>query len=305
MALVDIFVPCYNAGKFLRKTIESIKAQTYQDYEVVFIDDGSTDDSVEIIKKYALEDSRVRLVQNDRNRGVHYTRNRGLVECHAEYIAFMDADDEMPENRLELQMKYILEHPECDVLSGNYQIQSEDGKRGTIVEFGECDTSQVYAALFFTNVIANGTALIKKSFIVNHKLQYESNFSGIEDYSFWVDCMLAGANMHIMNTVLQYYRVVSTGLSKVNSAPDKVQHRLNCFEVVHTKILEYFDINLTEKEKQIYYKYTNDTHHKDCERWKDFLVVLSMLRKILKQCRIEKNILQKECKKFFKTMYRF
>lgn len=305
MALVDIFVPCYNAGKFLQEMIESIKAQTYQDYKVIFIDDGSTDDSVEIIKKYAMEDSRVRLIQNDRNHGVQYTRNRGLVECHAPYIALMDADDIMPSYRLEHQMKYLLEHPECDIVSGNYQLISESGQRGNIASFGEWTKQEVYANLFFWDVIANGSAIIKKKFIDENKLMYDESFPSVGDYNFWVDCMLAGAEMHIMNEILEYYRVVETGVSRVNSRPDKIARRMECFNLIHSKIVEHYNLPINRLEKRVYFEYTNEISKSKYKKIKDFPVFFILCCKLKYYNPFHSNFFIEAIKKFRKMFYHF
>src|SRR5437762_10548606 len=92
--LVSVVVPAYNAGKYLGLTIESVLAQTYTDWELVIVDDGSTDDTWEVAGAYARSDPRVMRVQQP-NRGQAVARNRGLQECHgaARYVAFLDADD--------------------------------------------------------------------------------------------------------------------------------------------------------------------------------------------------------------------
>jgi glycosyltransferase involved in cell wall biosynthesis len=302
---VDILVPCYNAEKYLPQLIESIKAQTYADYRVLFIDDGSSDRSVDIIETYAMQDSRVTLLKNDTNHGVHYTRNRGLKECRAKYIALMDADDEMPKYRLEHQMDFLLKNPECDVVSGNYCLISEEGKRGDLVVFGEWDTDQVYANLFFWDVIANGSAVIKRRFIVEHELQWDENFPSVEDYNFWVDCMLAGANMHIMDEILEYYRVVQTGLSRTNSKPEKLERRNKCFDAIHGKMLDTWSIKLTERERNIYFEYTNEVPKNKQKKLRDFPHFLRLVWKLLKQNPFDTQEFYVAVRKFLKIFYHF
>lgn len=283
MAMVDIFIPCYNAERFLQQTIDSIKKQTYQDYRVIVVDDGSTDHSMEILQKYAKEDHRVLIYRNDGNQGVAYTRNRGLQLCDSKYMAFMDADDIMPEYRLEKEVGYMEAHPECDVISGNYQLMDEDGRLGAVVKLGEKNTDEVYSALFFENVIANGTALFRTSFYRNHKIDFLDKYAGLEDYDFWVESMLAGAKMHIMDEVFLFYRVVQSGLSRMNSSEEKIRYRNQCFLNIHRKILDGYGIRLSEREQEMFFEYTTEVLPDKRTRRKNFWMLCKLVYELKKQ----------------------
>ena len=93
MSEVTVFMPVYNAGKYLREAVDSILEQTYKDFKFLIIDDGSVDNSRKILEEYKDKDGRIRLESNDVNKGVSYTRNRGLELCDTDLIAFMDADE--------------------------------------------------------------------------------------------------------------------------------------------------------------------------------------------------------------------
>ena len=88
--LISIVIPLYNKEKFIKNTINSVLRQSYKDFELVIVDDGSTDDSVNIVK--SISDSRIRIISKQ-NEGVSKTRNRGIIEAKGEYIFFLDADD--------------------------------------------------------------------------------------------------------------------------------------------------------------------------------------------------------------------
>lgn len=90
--LVSIITPCYNGAKYISETIESVIAQTYLDWEMIIVDDGSEDDSVEIVKKYLERDKRIKLIQQ-LNSGSAVARNSGIRFCNGQYIALLDADD--------------------------------------------------------------------------------------------------------------------------------------------------------------------------------------------------------------------
>ena len=106
MEKLIVFIPCYNADKYISETIDSLIKQTFKDFKILVIDDGSTDRSRDIVKQYAMQDHRILLVENEINRGIVYTRNRGLKLCDGEYIALMDADDIAPLYRLDEEVRY-------------------------------------------------------------------------------------------------------------------------------------------------------------------------------------------------------
>lgn len=304
MAAVEIVIPCYNAEKYIMQALISIKEQTFQDFEVLIVDDGSTDASVEFIREFLEEDARFRLIHNDGNHGECYTRNRAVNECKAEYIAFLDADDMMPKHRLEIEMEYLMQHPECDVVSGGYQLMTEDGKLGKTVWFGEMSNEQINAAMLFRNVIAIGSSVIKKKFVVQNKLMFDENFLSLGDYNFWVECILAGANMHVLNEVMQEYRVVSTGLSRLHSAPDKIVQRNKNFDIIHDKMLNFYQLNLSENEKKIFFEYTNEEHKDLWSRVKILPGFIHMLHEIRKQNNGKSKYLEQECVRLRRQYYK-
>ncbi|MFS8652378.1 MAG: glycosyltransferase family 2 protein, partial [Caldibacillus sp.] len=130
---VTVFMPVYNSGKYLVEAIESILRQTYRNLELLIVDDGSTDHSIEIIKTFA--DPRIRLIKNDQNRGIPFTRNVGLKEARGKYLAIMDSDDISHPERIERQVAYLENHPAIDV-AGTFYVQfSENRKKKVAVPF--------------------------------------------------------------------------------------------------------------------------------------------------------------------------
>ena len=122
--MISIVIPLYNKEQQICKTLESVFAQSFQDYEVVIVNDGSTDKSVEIVEGMA--DKRIRLI-NQKNSGVSAARNKGIQESRGEYIAFLDADDEWKPDYLETIHGLIDKYPECDVFTARYEFKDEYG----------------------------------------------------------------------------------------------------------------------------------------------------------------------------------
>lgn len=125
--LISIIMPVYNADAFLAQALDSVLVQTYTDFELIAIDDGSSDDSMDILKKYAGKDRRIAIIENGTNQGVAASLNRGIVQARGKYLARMDADDEMVDARLSEQIGFLAKHPEC-VAVGSF-----------MEEINECD----------------------------------------------------------------------------------------------------------------------------------------------------------------------
>jgi glycosyltransferase involved in cell wall biosynthesis len=175
---ITVLMPVYNGERFLREAISSILLQTFQDFELLIIDDGSTDRSVEII--YSFDDPRIRLYFNEKNLGISETLNKGIMLASAELIARMDADDISDPFRLEKQYNYMLEHPECALLSTWARAISEDGRFVRIEPYrGE----YYYYNLTFECWIYHPTVMFRKAPVVEVGM-YIMPFS--EDYDlFW------------------------------------------------------------------------------------------------------------------------
>ena len=125
--LVSVVMPVYNAALYLEPAIKSILDQSYFYIEFIIVNDGSTDESSQLIQSYAFKDLRIKFIDRKINKGIVYTLNEGLKYCRGMYIARMDADDIALPMRIEKQVLYLMEHPEIDVLGSAYSI-IRDGK---------------------------------------------------------------------------------------------------------------------------------------------------------------------------------
>lgn len=123
--MISVVIPLYNKEQSIPSTLQSVLKQTYQDFEIVIVNDGSTDHSVEEVAK--VTDPRIRLI-HQKNAGVSAARNRGIEEAGGEYIAFLDADDEWKSDYLKIQYKLTQKYPECCVFTCNYEFKDTQGK---------------------------------------------------------------------------------------------------------------------------------------------------------------------------------
>jgi glycosyltransferase involved in cell wall biosynthesis len=124
--LVSVVIPCYNQAHFLEEAIESVLSQSYPDFEVIVVDDGSTDYTEKVASSYAAADQRVKLIRQ-KNRGLAGARNRGLAESRGEYVVFLDSDDRLLEEALEVGVRELESHPECAFVSGRCRFIAADG----------------------------------------------------------------------------------------------------------------------------------------------------------------------------------
>src|SRR5690606_16654444 len=124
--MVSIVLPCYNCQSYIDQAIDSVFQQTYADWELVIVDDGSTDQSLDIIRQYAESESRIRVFTQE-NRGVSKARNLALENARGEYIAFLDADDWLPPDSLRSRIRKFTESPATTFVDGRVDVYNESG----------------------------------------------------------------------------------------------------------------------------------------------------------------------------------
>src|SRR5258705_299739 len=156
-SLVTVLMQVYNSERFLSEAIDSILNQTFTDFEFLIIDDGSTDNSLKIIKSYS--DARIRLVQNEKNLGITATLNKGIVLARADLISRMDADDISYPERLQKQYEYLKDHPDCALLSTQARVIAEDKQ----VEYiDDTNSDFFYYNLTFSSPIFHPSVMYRK-----------------------------------------------------------------------------------------------------------------------------------------------
>lgn len=186
MKNVSVVLTCYNGSRWINEAIESVLAQTYEDFELVIIDDGSADNSKEIAAAH-LSDERVRYIYQE-NRGFSAALNRGIKESSGGLIGFIGQDDLWMPNKLELQVKYLSEHRKVDlVYSGYYSIDSE-GRTLDLTDVKKPNPSlknDVVKQLFLNNFIGFETALVKRK-CFDEVGFFDEHLLGLSDHDMWL-----------------------------------------------------------------------------------------------------------------------
>lgn len=231
--VITVLMPVYNAEAYLREAIESILNQTFQDFEFLIIDDGSTDGSAAIVRSYT--DPRIRFVQNEKNLGLTATLNRGTALASCELIARMDADDISYPERLEKQYRYFQHHPECVLLSNAIRNVSADKKKTRAVFF---NNDFIYYELIFTCKINTPTVMCKKS-VLEAEGGYLTRYS--EDFNLWWRLSRKYA-IHHDNEILLDYRYSESSLWKESK---KQEYSYAEYEQIAGNIRHYSDGRLT------------------------------------------------------------
>ncbi|MCO7175210.1 glycosyltransferase family 2 protein [Sporolactobacillus kofuensis] len=183
MAKISVIIPTYNRGKFTVEAVKSILAQTYKDYEIIVVDDGSTDDTKEKLKVFGNKISYI----YQKNKGPSAARNTGIQHAEGKYIAFCDSDDRFLPNKLEKQMNFIKEHPKCRFLYSWYYNVNEKGEITKLRKPFSCKHQEQLQYCLFARrfTIRTSTLLLskkcfKKAGLFNEKYWYS------QDWDMWL-----------------------------------------------------------------------------------------------------------------------
>lgn len=238
--LVSIITPMYNSEKFIEATIKSVIGQTYKNWEMIIVDDCSTDNSINIVKPYVENDSRIKYIRSESNKGVSNARNIALREAQGQFIAFLDSDDIWNEYKLEKQIDFMIKK-DCAISFTSYELMDENNERlGKVIRV----PSQVdYNTLLKGNVLGCLTVVVDKS-----KLDFGIKMSGVrhEDYVLWLSILKKGHIAYGINENLAMYRKTRTSLSgnKLKSAMWTWNIYRNIEKISIIKSIYYF-INYT------------------------------------------------------------
>ena len=237
MPKVSIIVPVYNAEKTIRRCMESVLHQTWPDFELLIMDDGSFDRSAQIIDEYAAQDPRIRPVHKE-NSGVSDTRNQALELAQGEYIQFLDADDWVAPDATRLFVRAMEERPECDMVIADFYrvIDKRMSQKGDIDE-ERLITREEYAqymmrnpADFYYGVIWN--KFFRRSIIEEYDLRMDENLSWAEDFIFNMEYILHTNMIYVLKVPVYYYVKTEGSLVAQGgmSIAKTVQMKLNVIE---------------------------------------------------------------------------
>lgn len=229
--MVTIVMPAYNAGEWIEEAIGSVMAQTYRDWELLVVDDGSEDDTCAITEKLALEDARIRLIRSGENKGVAFARNHGLSLAKGEYVALLDSDDVWHPEKLERQLA-LARQTGADIVYCSYGIMGGHGK-GLWDDFivPECTD---FESFLVRSVISCSTAMLSRRIVDRYR--FDPGYYH-EDLVLWLRILRDGYTARGVTQVLAQYRISSGSRSR-----DKWKSAANRWKVYR----EYFGISVAK-----------------------------------------------------------
>ncbi len=213
---LSIIIPVYNAEKYVGEAMSSLLDQSFADFELIVVNDSSTDRSMEIVSGF--DDKRIRILQNETNRGIVYSRNRGLQAARGRYIAPFDADDIALRGKLEIQLDYLQKNPEIGLVGSWAMLINEEGKLLNKHWKLDARAEMIPAMLLFRNYFVQSAVMMRREAISAGG--YVDGYDLVEDYRMWSDI----ADRFGVANFPQYlvkYRVHDS--SNTQSAPERLE----------------------------------------------------------------------------------
>ena len=202
--LVSILMPIYNTAPYLREAMDSMLSQTFTDFELIVLDDCSPDNAEEILATY--NDSRIVRYKGEKNVGLSNVLNKGIDMARGKYIARMDSDDISMPNRLQVQVDYLEQHPEIDLVSVAMQLFGAKEE----VWIREQNPEKVKINALFHSPVLHASSVWRKESFERHSLRFCQDMVPAEDYDLWVRALLKGLKLVNLPEVLYQYRIHGT-----------------------------------------------------------------------------------------------
>lgn len=241
MSKVSVIISTYNGEKYIENCVTSILSQTFRDFEIIIVDDQSTDNTVKIVEKIRSHDERVYLYLNSCHNHSE-ALNFGLEHANGEYIALIDQDDEMMSTRLMDQTSCMDLYKDIDVCCSWFSMFGDYCKD---VELTQGDVLFPECQLLITNIFPNPTAMIRKTFLEKHNIRYDCKYKYADDYAFWIKCALAGAKFSIIPQFLMRYRIHDKQNSSLHFREqyrETIAMRTDLMNVLLEKYKSWYDI---------------------------------------------------------------
>jgi glycosyltransferase involved in cell wall biosynthesis len=212
---VSVLIPVFNGQEFVGECIDSILSQTYENFELLVVNDGSTDLTEAIV--LSRNDKRIRYLKNRRNLGIVKTLNKGLYLSEGKFVARMDADDISLPDRLEKQISYLVDNPDVDILGAGIILNEHESMDNHREVSSVIKNEHHRVSLLRSNPLAHPTVVFNRESLLNNKLYYDRESQLAEDYKLWADSSINNLNIESLTDKLLLYRVHEKQLSRQKS----------------------------------------------------------------------------------------
>lgn len=203
---VSVLMPVHNGGRFVRLAVKSILKQTYSDFELLIVDDGSDDETPDVLAQLAKQDSRICVLRNPKKMGLGWTLNLGVQAARGEWVARMDADDVSHPERLGRQLAAVQDDPSIDVIGTQAVDIDADGKPVGLRSV-PLTHEAIRAVLPWANPMIHPSVLFRRRAVISVG-SYDPNLTNVEDYDLWFRCVAGGLKLANLPDVLLGYRIV-------------------------------------------------------------------------------------------------
>ena len=248
---VSIVIITYNRARFLPEAIESVLAQSFADWEMIVVDDASTDNTKEVVEKYCACDSRIKYYRNPENLNISKSRNRGMELAVGKYIAVLDSDDMWcDEEKIATQYSFLEEHPDHILVGGGVIVVDENGveKKRYIDPQDDKDLRRI---ILSRNPFAQSTVMYNRKAVLDLG-GYDNALNGIEDYDLWLRigsvAKFANINRHVLK-----YRVHGGNIS-VTDRLRLVEHNLSLVKKNKNNFPSYYKAILRRQIRLFLYR---------------------------------------------------
>lgn len=224
---ISVIISTFNSENHIDSAIKSVLRQTYSNWEIIIVDGGSKDETLNIIQEYVRLDNRITLINNQNDRGPAHARSTGIKVSKGSYIAFLDSDDIWLPSKLELQIKKIVE-TNSDIICTGYRILTNDGK------YVSCSVP-IHSKYNFSKALCSrgitaSSVMVKKNCFTNEILNTIGRFHG-EDYLWWLKILRNGGIAISIKESLMLYRDVPTSLSKA-----RLKHQISIWQIYRQEL---------------------------------------------------------------------
>jgi teichuronic acid biosynthesis glycosyltransferase TuaG len=234
--LVSIVIPVFNAASYIAETINSILCQSYDDWEVILVDDVSSDESVNIIRSFIEKDNRIKLITNLRNMGPGPSRNRAIDEAKGHFIAFLDADDTWYPDKLKLQVEFMNAKRIGFSYTAYHIVDHSGNDLRKIIDLASPQKVDYRAMLQKRSTLGCSTVMLNKKILGIDNIRMPC-IRAAQDYALWLSILRQGHTAHILPEVLMRYRITKGSVSRNKLMKARMQ-----WEVYRTyENLPFFD----------------------------------------------------------------
>ncbi|MCE5324002.1 glycosyltransferase family 2 protein [bacterium] len=251
MPVVSVVMPVYNTQKYLEEALDSILAQSFDDFELIAVDDGSTDGSTAILDRYSQKDSRMHVLHQD-NSGISAARNNGMRHARGNYIAVMDSDDICLPDRLSRQVALMEKHPEVGLCGTRCSFFGSDGEYAGVVP--PVDPDCVKSLLLLVPTLSNTSVMMRRDLMISNNLFYDESLVAAEDYDmsrrFSQYCKITN-----LPDILMRIRVHNTSTTQqIKDQNDR------CLSAVHKRVLSELGIQASKEELEMHLSVSTGTY---------------------------------------------